>query len=505
MTTYIQLGRYGDILNVLPILWNEAQWGRHARLMVAAAYADMLDGVTYVEPVIFHGDYSHLLPAIRQAHLDTRGQVDAGVVNLQVYGKGYVQPKVAGSFCEDAWNNGDYLHLWGQLPLVLDNRNAKREAALLGRYPLPKDAVLVSARGLSSPFAHGDRLKAALRSAFGARVVDLDSIRAERPYDLLALYERAACMVAIDTMHLHLAPAVKVPTVALITPGPTPWHGTPEKAGQILRVKYDRYMEREDEVIHTVRMQLGGMKTHRPPKAQPRVVHVFPQFKVAGRDAYRHQLARRTWQRAYAANWKGMGALDGDFGRSALDVGDHRQLPFVQDLVDMGCKMAGSKGAVVLSNSDVCLSTDFAELAAVALSEHGAFYTHRWDFDRLDKELPDEDIRRGKWYPGSDCFGFTTAWWMEHGEEYPDMLMGAEFVDSVLRQLIKKHGGTELHRVVYHERHTSYWERPAHRITNPANAHNRALARAWFKANGTDDLDPFTPKQAERIRRQRVA
>lgn len=81
------------------------------------------------------------------------------------------------------------------------------------------------------------------------------------------------------------------------------------------------------------------------------------------------------------------------------------------------------------------------------------------------------------------------------------MLLGVEYVDAVLRQLIKKHCGTdaEAHRCVYHEEHASAWKSGP----SPAGRHNALLARLWFAQHGCDDLDPFGAAQAERLRVKR--
>ena len=64
---YIQLGRYGDILNLLPLLHKDSLAGVKPKLMVAAEYAPLLDGVSYVEPVIYPGPHYEIIKAVEYA------------------------------------------------------------------------------------------------------------------------------------------------------------------------------------------------------------------------------------------------------------------------------------------------------------------------------------------------------------------------------------------------------------------------------------------------------
>lgn len=246
MKTYVQLGRFGDILNILPILHADAEGGCRARLVVANKYLDIMEGVGYCDVRAWPGPFEHLLDALKWSGVDA--------VNLQVYGHGYKQRRVCNSFCEESWNNGGMLDLFGKLHLVLDRRDKAREAQLVARYGDKRPMVLLGLSGNSSPFPHARALKAAVSIACPeANIVDLAHIVAYRPYDLLGLYDAAKVLVSIDTMHLHLAPASKVPVVALYTDKPTSWHGTPFKPGQIERVAYGSFPQAMSSVVNVVK------------------------------------------------------------------------------------------------------------------------------------------------------------------------------------------------------------------------------------------------------------
>src|SRR5690242_7277550 len=67
MKAWIQLGRSGDIMSILPLLWKDAQDGKRWSLMVASEYASVLDGVSYVDPIIFDGPHYDIGGAVKQA------------------------------------------------------------------------------------------------------------------------------------------------------------------------------------------------------------------------------------------------------------------------------------------------------------------------------------------------------------------------------------------------------------------------------------------------------
>lgn len=487
---YVQLGRYGDIINTLPLLHLLAQeQQRPVQLMVARKYADVLDGVSHVQPVVYEGAFEDLAGALKLL----AGQPHT---NLQVYGRGMSMRRQTTSFIREQWHRAGRAAQWGA-PLVFDRRNAAREQELVQRHCDGRPLVLLGLSGHSSPFAHAERMKQRVAELCSphAQVLDLATVQAHRIYDLLGLYDKAACLVAIDTSHQHLAHGSTVPVLALSTDGPTRWHSSPRRTGHVFYARYDQYEAREHELLDAMRALLNEAGCALP--TPPRMLHVYPWYTMQGDALRRHTTAAATWQNA--GGW-----TDLPFARAPRDaraLGDPRDLPYMRDMVEHALAQATKDDdVVVLSNSDVCVVPHMTRLMHDAVQRHGAFYTHRWDFAKPVGRHTDP--AHGKWYPGSDLFGFSVRWWREHGHRYPDMLAGAEYVDCVLRQLIKQVCGTgaEVHRAVYHEKHASAWERDRHCASN---RYNRLLAEAWFAQHGTDDLDPFGPVEAERIRARR--
>lgn len=201
----------------------------------------------------------------------------------------------------------------------------------------------------------------------------------------------------------------------------------------------------------------------------------------------RHALAHETWYAVYEQghHWRPFPHYE-LFARMSDTVGDTRPMPFVKDVVNQVADANVAESAIIaLSNADVCFCPGLTGWILDIVPRHGAAYTHRYDFKRLEKPLVNEaQVRRGDWYPGSDAFFFTVAWWKAHRDEYPDMILGREQCDEVLRQLVKRHGGIEIKAAIYHEKHESFWDRPENHGPNPGNRHNRLLAKKWFLKTG---------------------
>lgn len=248
----ICLGRSGDLMVTLGFLHHEyVESGVKPKLMVAEEYGDLLDGVNYVEPIIFNGPWNELGRAYKEAlKLDKKVRLAqvAGpkpVLDKIVYGGKFdVQTE---SFEKEMWRVAGKLGVWPQnLPLVFDNRDKKREKELWEKVSSDwhwkkkeQPLVLVSTSGFSSPFPYTELLWELLGTRMrGYNVVDISELRAERIYDLIGLYEKAHCLILTDSAPLHLAQAVNVPVCALIADTPTLWHGSAWRPNHISYIRY---------------------------------------------------------------------------------------------------------------------------------------------------------------------------------------------------------------------------------------------------------------------------
>lgn len=259
---YIQLGKTGDILSLLPLLYLDAQSGNRAGLMVSKEYAGILDGCSYVDPVIFDGQPWELDRAYAEA-VATGKEVICCQVNgpPELVAKFSYSPRglthaTTESFQKEAWKLAGRLHEWrNQPPLAFDRRSPEREAELLKAWPKSKKVILVSCSGASSPFPCRELLFKLLRLNFkkGYEIVDLADFKAGRIYDLLALYERAHCLVSDDSAPLHLAYACKtLPVVALVNDRPLLWNGSCWRATHIHHCRYRDFPKRAVETLNSI-------------------------------------------------------------------------------------------------------------------------------------------------------------------------------------------------------------------------------------------------------------
>lgn len=216
--------------------------------MVSAEYAPLLEGVSITRH-LWSGDWR----CVRAAYESVKGGWPRIVVLQQYSIDGWPSFHGTDSYVKDMYRVARKLSSF-PLPLRFDKRDPKREAHWVAGLPNDKPLILTATCGLSSPFAMCEELRHLVQSHFtNAHVINLDAIRAERLYDLLALLERAACLVSIDSAFLHLAQAVAtLPVIALVTDRPSMWHGSPQYAGQRLRVRYSDFAKCTSAIVEAI-------------------------------------------------------------------------------------------------------------------------------------------------------------------------------------------------------------------------------------------------------------
>jgi hypothetical protein len=480
---YIQLGRVGDILNVLPLCLRDfTQTGIRPVLMVAEPYAPLLDGVTYVEPLIWEGEFEDLDLAFAVA-VKVAAERDLAVVPTQIYARRLWIEETCSSFLRDSWGRTPAAPPWGSLPLVFDRRDETREThvkrQLLKRASPGKPYIVLAMTGTSSPFPFYSELSAYLRNKLSKDfdLVDVSGYIAPRFFDLLTLLQGAHSLLAIDSAVLHLAAAVpKLPVVALITREPSPWHGSAWRPQQVARFFYDESPENCRDIANAL---IARDVTPR------RIFHVSTMAAAPDDETRRRvEFARATWARERMAypQWVECPFEDEDAFRTSANLGDDRPMPFLSDVIEHANK-GTAQDVIAFTNSDVSFVPGISGWILDRMARQECAFTHRRDFARLTTELNSEaEAARGEWYAGSDAFFFTVGWWRRHRGELPDLVLGREQSDEVLRQLIKRHGGLEIPNAIYHEKHASFWE--AEGTRNAGNKHNRRLARRWFMRHG---------------------
>lgn len=265
------LGRAGDLIILLPAFMEyKRRTGVNPIVYVSKDYANVLDGVSYVDREVVNDDWYNGMPAARRMAEEKYGGAivlpwwhdpesakdilmdihDHGARVLQSHGKMW------GVNCAD---NPDFgTSMWRRagftreemisLPLVFDRRNPAREQVLfnLHIHDKTKPLLLYNFAGISSPFGYSSdvfRVMQPFRPHFN--MLDLGPIRAARIYDLLAFYDKAVGLITIDTATAHLAPASKVPTLWLTVPN---WGKSIPRGNVALHIQYDEVPKRLQEI-----------------------------------------------------------------------------------------------------------------------------------------------------------------------------------------------------------------------------------------------------------------
>jgi len=212
------------------------------------------------------------------------------------------------------------------------------------------------------------------------------------------------------------------------------------------------------------------------------IFHVHSQYTPTKPDTIRRmELARRTWD---AQPWRDLRVKE-QGGRLFRDRGG--SVPYIKDILHLATMLRADEDVIVFTNADICVASNCCLAIVGALQSIDAAYCFRRDFLRLEVPLPLRIIKMGTHYVGSDLYAFRVGWWRKYRNNFPDMLLGRECWDAVLRLLIDKtHPGenTTLHDLIYHEKHASTWENPANKRTLPSQMHNVSLARSWMLSNG---------------------
>lgn len=468
--TYLMLGRTGDILNLLPAIEHEADtYGYKPKLVVANAYADVLDGFSYVEKVVYPGHFSDLMGALEYARIKDNNEA---LIICSVYGKNYTIKKTCSSFLREAWHYSLCPKAWGHLTLNVDQRNENRESKLLYELGVEenKKIVVTALSGHSSPLSGKDKLLSYLRTELSSdyQIIDISEVKAYRIYDLLALYEIAHVLIANDSSPLHLANAVPdLPVISLISDLKDRWHESSWRPQHKLRVMYSELESRYDKIIDAV---IGGNEYQRPE------IHVVTSSATNNNDAQRRNaMAYKSW---FMERMK-TGVDKWYFEQ----YGNGEHLPKVKNMIDHIYDRTEDNDILMITNADICFVPGITGWILHEVERHEAVYFHRHDFPTIDKLLISEaEAGKGKWYCGSDTFAFTHKWWKQHKDLFPDMYFGREAWDMVMRNMIKRSGGVEIHNAIYHEKHKSYWENEGRDCAE--NEHNRKLASRWLSRYG---------------------
>ncbi|MFA6240082.1 MAG: DUF5672 family protein [Candidatus Hydrogenedentales bacterium] len=499
----VELGRFGDIINILPICKLLHDQGSKPTIVVSKPFASLLDGVSYVDVFPVSTDYSDI-----EAAMVVAKRQFGRVVQAQVWGKAYQCERKCHSYNRESWRLLGYEHKFDDTTLkpVFDRRHRDREVALVGKFSASGKPMMLAGLtgGISSPFPAGKAILDWLRRAYGHshEVIDLCSLKAERIYDLLGLFDASKVLFSSDTVYLHLAAASGVPVVAFVNPAV--WVGTETRCNCLARIPYPDPSEPPEALLSTVEFVLRS--------GQPKSIRVWPTYHPTlfhavechvGDDDLRKQHARKSWDILYKQGV--VPVYLSEYPRDATSIGDRRPLPFLKDVLALAMQKASDNDIIFWTNDDDWLHPDLAKLLQSHAGLYGACSSHRCNFRRIqdipDKRSPsliytaalkvDHPIHVGR-----DLFAFKCRWLRERWKDIPDFILGASDFDLALACLVRLEFGIvstrknleeaihpcEIPRgYVAHVNHPSFWVRPDNIDSAPSQIHNRQLFREWAR------------------------
>jgi hypothetical protein len=411
---FLQLGKIGDVLNILPLAYADSQKGLKVGIMACAEFASVLDGCSYIEKIALDIKPWELEKALAEAKklcptvicTQTNGPVEQ--VLKCTYEPAGQKSAITDSFNREAWKLSGRLVEWGTIPLVFDKRDKEREKLLMPKgwfgAGKKKRIMLVSADSKSSPFPYKDLLLELLHLKYPTfNIIDLSTIRAERFYDLLGLYEAAHCIVSVDTGHLHLAYAVpNLPVMALVQDRQLYWHGSAWRPQHHFHCRYHDFPTRALEMFTAIEKGC--------PVAWS-VTHVYPG--EVRKDGLLQEFAIQP------------GACHRD---SVNVLQDKERHPMLRNVVRMALQLQFGK-IICLTRNDTKMTLD-RDLLTVAPS-----YAYR--MNRKDG--------LNTFAPVVDLFAAPVEFWKAILPDIPDMVMGTDgFWSRVLLEIFKAKGATEI-------------------------------------------------------------
>lgn len=449
ITTIILLARNGDIINFLPAAYHlskthKVQW------IVSRPFDQVLDGCSYVSKAIWPKEEQDTLPEAI-AYARRRGFKNIRVP--QVWKNPERQDTLLPTYQMEAYRLAGMLDEWNKHPLIFDQRDKQRENELCRAHidqGSARKTILVATEGVSGPFPEPHKLLAKLRG-IDAEIVDLSHVRAERVYDLLALYDAADCLVTIDTLHLHLARASTCPVIALMREG---FEGAKVPPPQtVASFSYGEAVADLDAVVNSAR----------------RVIEVKCENPIIVADVFgqtdRHLRARANWPDNVLSLKK--------WGRDTkVEIGNDRTLPYFKDMLRAG--LQDKADAVIWMNDDCSLAPG----AVDTIRRHCAVFGFGC-------------VRRDPTHIGRESFFFSAGWLRAHLEEMPDVIIAVDRWDLVIARWLRNFIGirTTNHNLmndffpaelppglILHEDHPSTWVAEAGK--SPASIHNNKIWEA---------------------------
>lgn len=250
-TAFLQLGKVGDILNAIPLAqFHARETGIKPYFIVADQYADILERIPHVVPVIYENSWDDL----RGAMLWAKRQFETVIVT-QTYGRNMPIEHRCSSWQLDAYERAGRLKDWDKLTLEVE-----RSAAHLGA-TCKSPTIFYADHSQSSPFFQKEELYKLLVDSFPLHaIIRLSSTRLSNFCDFVHWYDSSDAIVCVESAHLHLTKACSKPVVALATDKPSKWHGSAWSKRYAYYCRYSEFSERKMELVEALSAALEGRK-----------------------------------------------------------------------------------------------------------------------------------------------------------------------------------------------------------------------------------------------------
>lgn len=295
MTAWVQLAKYGDIVSILPILRSKAvSTGLAQNLVVCRQYSDILDGLGYINPVVFDGHWQDIKGAIKMAK-----RMFDSVVVLQQYGSGIEFEKRTPSFQLDMWERAGALSKWDSL-----SHDFPRPHAL----EFEKPTIVISDHSQSSPFFHKEQMVDQIRSLAPEFSIErIAGVRFSNPLHVLPLFDAAKLVVCVDSSHLHISASTSTPVIAMTADRPTFWHGSAWSKRFAFHCRYGDYQTRTEEFSAAVLGSLAGRPPVDPVIIPTREPHGYNMsvIVVDGSPIKTYRYHGKGWKTKIAIEWGG--------------------------------------------------------------------------------------------------------------------------------------------------------------------------------------------------------
>lgn len=502
----VELGRYGDLANILPVCRHIAENYTRPHVMVSREFASILEGVSYVVPEIVDIPYQQLSAAMKLAKERFKNVLRAQIYGLE-NGKPMQQEKKCASFNRESWRMMGFQGKFDDksFKLVFDLRNPAREDALWRSLKkTDKPALLIQVtKSASSPFPYGSTLRDKIHERFADRfeIIDLSTVIAERIYDLLGVIDRAAGLVSIDTALLHLSAASDTPVIALVNP--MGWGGSELRCNCVARMTYTEVETSPDWLMEAI-MQKIPCEMPKEGEAQPvkikpalkrRIWHAVERHETTNLlTLERCKTAQASWDDLYATG-RVLPAHYWKYKRDARSIGSVRPLPFLKDLLQHAMDQADDHDIIFVTNDDIFLHPDLPKLLEFYVSLYGAACSRRCEFKtKLRLASPEETAKRCEHHLGRDLFAFTKEWLVKHWDDLPDFILGASDFDLCISAMIRLEHGIRTDRrniaenflpaelpmgYISHQAHKGAWTDPKIENHDASQVWNRKLWREW--------------------------